>query len=54
MDKKSVCFLLTCRAVKRFSDAALADPTLFKAYLCRAEAYQKMHNVCSSLTFKRN
>ena len=37
--------LYLCRAVRQFSAAISADPTFIKAYLCRAEAYTRLHSV---------
>ena len=33
------------RAIKMFTNAMKADPTYLKAYICRAEAYVKVHEV---------
>ena len=33
------------RAVKKFTAALKADPTYVKAYVCRAEAYTRVHDV---------
>ncbi|ELT94016.1 hypothetical protein CAPTEDRAFT_222812 [Capitella teleta] len=37
------------RAVKKFSAAIKSDPTYVKAYICRAEAYQKVHDIKNAL-----
>ena len=33
------------RAVKHFSDAIRSQPNYTRAYICRAQAYEKMKNV---------
>lgn len=33
------------RAIKKFTAALKADPTYIKAYICRAEAYTRVHDV---------
>lgn len=37
------------RAIKKFTNAIKADPTYVKAYLCRAEAHTKIHDVSFSV-----
>ncbi|XP_051871501.1 uncharacterized protein ttc6 [Pristis pectinata] len=36
-------------AIRRFTDALKVEPTSTKAYVCRAEAYHKVHNLRSAL-----
>ena len=33
------------RAIKKFTSALKADPTYVKAYVCRAEAHTRVHDV---------
>lgn len=33
------------RAVRRYTGAIRVDPTYIRAYICRAEAYHKLHMV---------
>ena len=33
------------RAIKKFTAAIKADPTYVKAYVCRSDAYGKIHDV---------
>ena len=40
--------LIDFRAIKKFSGAIKADPTYLKAYVCRAEAFTKIHDVSNS------
>ncbi|XP_012943224.1 uncharacterized protein LOC101857057 [Aplysia californica] len=37
------------RAIKKFSSAIKVDPTYVRAYVCRAEAYHKIHEVKNAL-----
>lgn len=46
--KTSLCFFFVCfsfRAVRRYTAAIRVDPTYIRAYICRAEAYHKLHMV---------
>lgn len=38
-------FNLPFRAIKKFSAAIKVDPTYVRAYVCRGEAYHKIHEV---------
>ena len=41
------CYLF--RAVRRYTAAILVDPTYIRAYICRAEAYHKLHMVSTQI-----
>ena len=38
-------FAVFIRAVRRYTAAIRVDPTYIRAYICRAEAYHKLHMV---------
>ena len=40
-----LCFVCVCRAIKKFTSAIRVDPTYVRAYVCRGEAYHKIHEV---------
>ena len=42
------------RAVRHFTDAVKSEPSYTRAYICRAQAYEKMKNVSQFLTFFKN
>jgi len=39
-------YYLISRAIKRFNIAIRMDPMYVRAYLCRAEANEKLNKVC--------
>ena len=41
------CYLF--RAVRRYTAAIRVDPTYIRAYICRAEAYHKLHMVSTQI-----
>ena len=41
-------FIFISRAIKRFNIAIRTDATYVRAYLCRAEAYEKIYKVLQS------
>ena len=42
---------MSFRAIKKFTSAVKADPTYVKAYVCRAEAYSRVHDVRALANF---
>lgn len=37
--------MISYRAIKRFNIAIRMDPTYIRAYMCRADAYERIHDV---------
>lgn len=43
------CFLHFFRAIKKFTAGIKVDPTYVRAYVCRGEAYHKIHDVSTEV-----
>lgn len=42
-------FFTSFRAIKKFTAGIKVDPTYVRAYVCRGEAYHKIHDVSTQL-----
>ena len=42
---QNISHVVVCRAIKKFTSAIKVDPTYVRAYVCRGEAYHKIHEV---------
>ena len=48
---QNISHVVVCRAIKKFTSAIKVDPTYVRAYVCRGEAYHKIHEVGWSVFF---